>query len=50
MSKPPKNAPRTRKTAMKRREAASPSQAEFDEVLAFIDAAKARRWPPSTRP
>jgi predicted nuclease of restriction endonuclease-like (RecB) superfamily len=40
MSKTPRKAPR--KTAIKRGEAASPSQAEFDEVLALIDAAKAR--------
>ncbi|HEY1417627.1 MAG TPA: DUF1016 N-terminal domain-containing protein, partial [Myxococcaceae bacterium] len=32
----------SRKTAIERGEAASPSQAEFDEVLALIDAAKAR--------
>ena len=31
-----------RETAIKRVEAATPSQAEFDEVLALIDAAKAR--------
>ena len=40
MSQPPKKAPR--KTAIKRGETASPSQAELDEVLALIDAAKAR--------
>jgi predicted nuclease of restriction endonuclease-like (RecB) superfamily len=40
MSKAPKKAPR--KTAIKRGAIASPSQAEFDEVLALIDAAKAR--------
>ena len=40
MSKAPKKTPRT--TAIKPGETASPSQAEFDEVLALIDAAKAR--------
>jgi hypothetical protein len=34
----------TRKIAIPRGEAASPSQAEFDEVLALIDAAKARAF------
>jgi hypothetical protein len=40
MSKAPKKP--SRKIAIRRAEAASPSQAEFDEVLALIDAAKAR--------
>ena len=40
MSQAPKKT--SRKTAIQRGEAASPSQAEFDEVLALIDAAKAR--------
>ena len=42
MSKTPKKAPRAGKTAIKRRKAASPLQADFDEVLRLIDAAKAR--------
>jgi predicted nuclease of restriction endonuclease-like (RecB) superfamily len=40
MSPVPRKSPR--KTAIRRVESASPSQAEFDEVLAVIDAAKAR--------
>src|SRR6185312_15359172 len=40
MSPVPRKSPR--KTAIKRVESASPSQAEFDEGLALIDAAKAR--------
>jgi DUF1016 N-terminal domain len=40
MSQAPKKP--SRKTAIQRGDAASPSQAEFDEVLALIDAAKAR--------
>jgi DUF1016 N-terminal domain len=40
MSQAPKKT--SRKTAIQRGEAESPSQAEFDEVLALIDAAKAR--------
>jgi predicted nuclease of restriction endonuclease-like (RecB) superfamily len=40
MSPAPRKSPR--KTAIRRAESASPSQAEFDEVLALIDAAKAR--------
>ena len=40
MSQKPKKSPP--KTAIQRGGAASPSQAEFDEVLALIDAAKAR--------
>jgi predicted nuclease of restriction endonuclease-like (RecB) superfamily len=40
MSQAPKKT--SRKTTIQRGEAASPSQAEFDEVLALIDAAKAR--------
>jgi predicted nuclease of restriction endonuclease-like (RecB) superfamily len=40
MSQAPKKT--SRKTAIQRGEAASPSQTEFDEVLALIDAAKAR--------
>ncbi len=42
MSPAPKKPPR--KTSIPRGEAASPSQAEFDEVLALIDAAKARAF------
>jgi hypothetical protein len=42
MSKASKKSPR--KTAIKQRGTASPSQAEFDEVLALIDAAKARAF------
>ena len=42
MSQAPKKT--SRKTAIQRGEAASPSQAEFDEVLALIDAAKARAF------
>ena len=41
MSQAPKK-PWRGSTAIQRGEAASPSQAEFDEVLALIDAAKAR--------
>ena len=41
MSKTPR---RPAKTAIQRGEAGSPSQAEFDEVLALIDAAKARAF------
>jgi predicted nuclease of restriction endonuclease-like (RecB) superfamily len=40
MSQSPRKSPR--KTAIKPAESASPSQAEFDEVLTLIDAAKAR--------
>src|SRR5262249_36865497 len=40
MSRPPRKPPG--KTAIRPVESASPSQAEFDEVLALIDAAKAR--------
>ena len=40
MSQSPRKSPR--KTAIRPVESASPSQAEFDEVLALIDAAKAR--------